>query len=83
MPWRRSLPTQEKIEIENINCPGQTPNVDATKYKAMKKVLLKLLPKRAPGLTQSEMQKAILPHLPQRPLARWGEVGVVGEDRPA
>ncbi len=55
----------EKIQIENINCPGQTSNVDAEKYQAMKKVLLKVIPKKAPGITQTEMQKAILPHLPE------------------
>ena len=54
-----------KIAIENINCPGQTTNVDATKYDAMKKVLLKVLPKKPPGLTQAEMFEAILPYLPQ------------------
>ena len=54
-----------KIEIENINCPGHTTNVDAKKYKAMKKVLLKVIPKSDPGITQKEMKEAILPHLPQ------------------
>lgn len=53
-----------KIEIENINCPGQTSRVDAEKYEAMKKVLLKVLPKKPPGMTQKQMQVAILPHLP-------------------
>ena len=53
-----------KIAVENINCPGQTTNVDATKYAAMKKTLLTVLPKQPPGLTQKEMFKAILPHLP-------------------
>ena len=54
-----------KIAVENINCPGQTTNVDATKYAAMKKVLLKVLPKKTPGLTQKQMFEAIKPHLPQ------------------
>jgi len=59
------MPKREKISIENINCPGQSSNVDAVKYMAMKKVLLKVIPKKPPGLTQSEMQAAILPFLPQ------------------
>lgn len=54
-----------KIAIQNINCPGQTSNVDAVKYAAMKKVLLKVLPLRVPGLTQKELLEAIKPHLPQ------------------
>jgi hypothetical protein len=56
---------KDKIAIENVNCPGQTTNVDAAKYAAMRKVLLKVLPKKPPGLTQKEMFEAILPHLPQ------------------
>lgn len=55
----------EKVAVENINCPGQTTNVDAVKYTAMKKVLLKVLPKKPPGLTQKEMFEAIKPHLPE------------------
>lgn len=53
------------IAVENVNHPGQTSNVDAEKYEAMKKVLLKVLPKKEPGLTQAEMFQAVLPHLPQ------------------
>ena len=59
------MPKSEKIAVENINCPGQLNNVDAIKYRAMKKVLVKVLPKKPPGLNQSEMQQAILPFLPQ------------------
>lgn len=55
----------EKVVVENVNCPGQTSNVDAEKYHAMRKVLLKVMPKKAPGLTQKEMFEAILPHLPE------------------
>ena len=53
------------IEVENVNCPGQTSNVDAEKYLAMKAALMKVVPQQTPGITQSEMQRAILPHLPE------------------
>ena len=56
---------REMVVVENVNCPGSTSNVDAVKYRAMKKVLLKVLPKKPPGLNQREMLAAILPHLPQ------------------
>ncbi len=59
------MPAREMVIIENINCPGKTSNVDAEKYNAMKKSLMKVLPKKAPGLTQREMILAILPILPQ------------------
>lgn len=55
----------EKIRIENINTPGRSSNVDAAKYLAMRQVLLKVLPKRRPGLTQADMGQAVLPHLPE------------------
>ena len=60
-----TMPKSEKIEIENVNCPGRVTNVDAEKYSAMRKVLLQVIPKQPPGLTQSEMQAAVLPFLPQ------------------
>jgi len=56
---------REKIEVENVNCPGSVSNVDAEKYRAMKTALLKVLPCSAPGLNQSEMFEQIQPHLPQ------------------
>jgi hypothetical protein len=45
----------EKIEIANINVPGRTAKVDAEKYQAMKSAILKVTPKKAPGITASEM----------------------------
>lgn len=56
--------TKEKIAVENVNVPGKTSNVDATKYAAMKKAFLKVLPKKSPGLTQSEIVDQVKPHLP-------------------
>ena len=49
----------EKIQIENINTPGRTQNVDKTKYLAMKSCLLKVIPKKKPGLTQKQMMEAV------------------------
>lgn len=53
------------IEVENVNVPGRVSNVNAEKYEAMRGVLLKVLPKKPPGLTQAEMGAAVLPLLPQ------------------
>ena len=60
-----SVTASEKIEVENVNCPGQTSRVNAEKYHAMRKVLLSILPPEAPGLTQADMLEAVQPHLPQ------------------
>ncbi len=55
----------KKIEVENINVPGKTTNVNAVKYLAMKKAFLKVLPKSAPGLTQKEILQKVRNHLPE------------------
>lgn len=59
------MSSSEKIEVENVNHPGHITRVDAEKYAAMKRALLKVLPKRSPGLTYREMAAAALEHLPE------------------
>ncbi len=54
-----------RITVENINVPGYTTTVDATKYHAMYQALLKVLPSIPPGLTQPEMITAVVPFLPK------------------
>ena len=54
----------DKIAVENVNVPGQTTNVNAVKYEAMREAFLKILPKKSPGLTQSEIQDQVKAHLP-------------------
>lgn len=54
-----------KIAVENVNVPGKFTNVDAVKYEAMKKALLKILLNSSPGLTQKEIQKQVKVHLPE------------------
>jgi hypothetical protein len=53
-----------RVTIENVNVPGYTKRVDATKYKALRRALLKVLPSRALGMTQAEMFAAVVDHLP-------------------
>ena len=55
----------EKVEVENINHPGLIERVDAEKYNATRKALLKVLTETAPGMTAKELQAAMIPHLPQ------------------
>ncbi len=52
------------ITVENVNVPGYRHRVDAAKYKAMSRAMLKVVPRREPGLTQAEMLAAVVPHLP-------------------
>ena len=51
-------------EILNVLQPGKTYRVNAGKYQAARKALLGFLPKAGPGLTQSEMMKAMRKALP-------------------
>ena len=53
-----------RVVVENVNVPGHTTRLDAGMYQAMRKAMLQVVPANAPGLTQSEMQHAVLPHLP-------------------
>ena len=53
----------EKIVVENVNTPGRTGKVDAAKYNAVKRAMLKVLPDNAPGLTHAELCTAMKPHL--------------------
>ena len=56
--------SSEKLELENVNHPGQVKRVDANMYEAMKRAFLKILPKTSPGLTVAEIQERVTPHLP-------------------
>jgi hypothetical protein len=54
-----------RVMVENVNVPGYTHAVDAARYNAMKTALLKVLPRRVPGLTQAEMVQSVTTHLPE------------------
>lgn len=57
--------TEDVVIGENPNVPGYTQKLNGTIYRTMKTALLKVLPARAPGLTQAEMIEAVKPHLPE------------------
>jgi len=55
----------DKVIVENVNHPGQATRVDAAKYHAMRKAVLRVTPKGEPGLTAAEILVAAKPHLPE------------------
>jgi len=57
------MTTGKKIAVENVNVPGHTSNVDAARYTAVKKAMLKVLPSAAPGFTHTELCNGMKPHL--------------------
>ena len=57
--------SDDRIVIENVNVPGSTTRVSRAMYEAMRQAMWEVLPATAPGLTQSEIHDAVVPHLPQ------------------
>jgi hypothetical protein len=55
---------REMVVVENVNRPGQISRVDAKKYKLTCAAMLRVLPRRAPGMTQREMMHAMRDALP-------------------
>ena len=60
------------VVVRTPNDPKYTQRVDAEAYEAMRKTMLKVLPRKAPGLTQAEMWAALAKAAP-KPLfgTRW------------
>jgi hypothetical protein len=54
------------VNVQNVNVPGYEHPVDGLRYEAMKSALLKVMPKKLPGMTQTEMRQAVLPYLPEK-----------------
>jgi hypothetical protein len=48
-----------KVAVRTPNKPGSSQQVDGAKYAAMRKVLHQVMPKKAPGYTQTEMMAAV------------------------
>jgi hypothetical protein len=56
---------RKMVEVENVNHPGQLKLVDAAMYDAMRRALLKILPKTPPGVTIEEMYGNVAKRLPR------------------
>jgi hypothetical protein len=67
-PVARHHAARAMVDVENVNHPGQTARVDAAKYKRARAALLTVLPKKEPGLTQSEMAVAMRAALSEKDL---------------
>lgn len=53
-----------RVSLENVNHPGKVTSADARMYEAMKRAVLKSLPKTSPGMTVAELEDRVLAHLP-------------------
>lgn len=56
---RKPTAARKMIEVGTPNKPGARWRVDALKYEAMRQAMMKVLPRKAPGLTQAEMLAAL------------------------
>jgi hypothetical protein len=65
----------EKIAVENVNVPGYKTHVNKAMFDAMKQAMWKVLPSKSPGLTQNEIRKAVVPHLPEDLFAGGAKAG--------
>jgi hypothetical protein len=54
---------KSKVKVATPNVPGFSKTLNADKYDAAKSALLKILPRKLPGLSQREMFDAAKPHL--------------------
>lgn len=71
-PVQRAAP---KVLAENVNVPGYTHRVDATMYNSMRKAMLKMLPRKAPGMTQAEMWQTLAAYVPKNLFPDRGKIG--------
>lgn len=74
-------PTDDKIDVENINTPGVTTRVNAAKYHAMRSAMMTVMTKTAPGDTAKDIMdaaKALLPDdlFPAGATAGWWQKSV-------
>ncbi len=53
----------DKVEVENVNVPGQVTRVDAAKYNAMKDAMMKVM--SSEGMTAKDIKEAAKAHLPE------------------
>jgi len=60
----------ETIEIENVNHPGHVTRLNSDMDEAIKRALLKVLPKTSPAQAEAEIRERVIAHLPEKLSAR-------------
>jgi hypothetical protein len=51
------------VTVKNVNHPERRRVVDGAMYQAMRRAILKVLPRKSPGLTLAELSRAVLSEL--------------------
>lgn len=60
-PKAKKKEERKMVEVRSFGSPTYRGRLDAEKYNAMKKAVLKVTPRKAPGITQAEMFKGVRP----------------------
>jgi hypothetical protein len=63
------------VQVENVIRPGSVREVDAGMYDAMRRAMLKVLPKAPPGITLDEMRQRLPAHVPDALYPGGAKVG--------
>ncbi|HET6846384.1 MAG TPA: hypothetical protein VFH29_06085 [Anaerolineales bacterium] len=66
---------RKMVSVRTPNKPGYVSRVDAIKYEAMRRTMMRVLPRKAPGLTQQEMWDALSRIAPKAHFPDRGKVG--------
>ena len=75
-PLERQAPVPRKmVVVRTPNKPRYSQRVDAEAYEGMRKAMMKVLPRKAPGLTQAEMWAALKKAAPKRLFGRRWKIG--------
>ena len=74
-PGKKAATERKMVSVRTPNKPGYVSRVDAEKYEAMRKTMMKVLPRKAPGLTQQEMWDALVRAAPKSLFRDRGKVG--------
>ena len=72
---KKAAAPRKMVIVRTPNKPGYTARLDAAKYEAMRKTMMKVLPRKAPGLTQQEMWDALTRLAPKSQFPDRGKVG--------
>ena len=57
---------EDRVIVQNVLRSDSRRRVDGPKYRAMRRALLAVVPRRAPGLTLAAALAAVIPRLPTR-----------------
>jgi len=72
---KKAAPARKMVTVGTPNDPKYKQRVDAEAYEGMRKAMLKVLPRKAPGLTQAEMWAALEKAAPKKLFGTRWKVG--------